>query len=603
MPVMAKPQRVPPIHHAPSATTGRSTTPGEQGTAGTVRRLRWPLVLDGVPRWSARLVFVLGLLTIASAIMPRRRDLLAWPIGLLPPLGMATVSVIGIGVGFGLIIMAQGLRHRKQRAWRSAVVLLTVGVGLHLVHGADPIQTGISAAVVGLLIVSRRQFVGRGDPRSRRSVPLVFAAMTLSCWTVAILLTLVDRDDLTAGWTVPQLLLHTLDGLVGLSGPLGFTTPAAADHNALELLGMGVLTVVVTITALLRSSSRPSDGTPPEQARIRSLLEYTDSEDSLSYFALRHDKSYTFSPSGKAAICYQVINGVCLAAADPIGDAEAWPGAITAWLDQARQQAWVPAALAVSQSGAEAYHRAGLDCWELGDEAIIDVADFTLDGRPMRSVRQAVNRARKTGHTTTITTVGDLDPDHRHTLASSTTSWLIGGGERGFSMALSRFGAAEDPASVIAEARSGDGVLVALVQLVPWGRHGWSLDVMRRSPDLGGGVMEMMISDLMAHARRSGITQVSLNFAFFRSSLARSERIGAGPLLRVWVAALLFASRWFQIASLYRANAKFRPRWEPRFLSFASVSDLGQVTLAALRAEGFLTLTHHRSSRQHHGRA
>ena len=81
-----------------------------------------------------------------------------------------------------------------------------------------------------------------------------------------------------------------------------------------------------------------------------------------------------------------------------------------------------------------------------------------------------------------------------------------------------------------------------------------------------------------------------LNFAVFRSSLARGERIGSGPFLRAWVRTLLFASGWWQIASLYRAIAKFRPSWEPRFISFRVARDLGPVIGAALAAEGFLDL-------------
>jgi hypothetical protein len=76
--------------------------------------------------------------------------------------------------------------------------------------------------------------------------------------------------------------------------------------------------------------------------------------------------------------------------------------------------------------------------------------------------------------------------------------------------------------------------------------------------------------------------------AVFRSSLARGERIGAGPFLRAWVRMLLVASRWWQIASLYRANAKFRPAWEPRFICFRLARDLGPIIGAALAVEGFL---------------
>ncbi len=86
------------------------------------------------------------------------------------------------------------------------------------------------------------------------------------------------------------------------------------------------------------------------------------------------------------------------------------------------------------------------------------------------------------------------------------------------------------------------------------------------------------------------MTKVSLNFAMFRSALARGERLGAGPVLRAWRGILVFLSRWFQIESLYKFNAKFQPYWEPRFVVYPTARDLPRIGLSALQAEAFITL-------------
>jgi lysyl-tRNA synthetase, class II len=85
-----------------------------------------------------------------------------------------------------------------------------------------------------------------------------------------------------------------------------------------------------------------------------------------------------------------------------------------------------------------------------------------------------------------------------------------------------------------------------------------------------------------------GVKHLSLNFAVFRAALERGEKIGAGPVLRAWRSLLVFASRWFQIESLYKFNAKFCPHWQPRFFVFPGPVNTPRIAVAALEAEAFL---------------
>ncbi len=50
----------------------------------------------------------------------------------------------------------------------------------------------------------------------------------------------------------------------------------------------------------------------------------------------------------------------------------------------------------------------------------------------------------------------------------------------------------------------------------------------------------------------------------------------------------MFLSRWFQIESLYKFNAKFCPVWEPRFFVYPGGRDAPRMAIAALEAEAFL---------------
>jgi lysyl-tRNA synthetase class 2 len=459
---------------------------------------------------------------------------------------------------------------------------------LHLVKGLDIEEAALSAGVLVLLLLSRSQFVAASPPRSIRTTTGVALCAVAVAVLLGFLLLTIGAGGQAPTVTSAQRLVHATWGLVGVSGPVTFRTADARTDAAISLVVLGAACLVTVLVVALRPPGGAHPLTPEEEDRLRDLLDRQDEPDSLSYFALRRDRAVLFSPSGKAAVSYRVVGGVSLAAGDPVGDPEAWPGAIRAWLDDARHYGWIPAVLAASERAAGGYAREGLDALELGDEAIVDATTFTTTGRSMRGVRQAVARTRRAGYRVRVDRVADLPPEELLAVRDAADSWRDGPVERGYSMALGRLGDPADGACVLVRASDQAGVLRGLLHFVPWGRDGLSLDVMRRARDTPNGTVELMVTGLLDEAARLGVLRVSLNFAVFRAVFARGERLGAGPVLRVWRAVLLQASRFWQIESLYRANAKYDPEWVPRFLCFARAGDLPAVSVAALRAEAFL---------------
>ena len=217
----------------------------------------------------------------------------------------------------------------------------------------------------------------------------------------------------------------------------------------------------------------------------------------------------------------------------------------------------------------------------------MEVAEFSLKGRAMRNVRQMVNRVERSGYTAQVRRVRDIPREEIAAFRRVAGTWRGNPTERGFSMALGRMGAPGDEDCVIATAHE-NGVLRGILHFVPWGPDGLSLDLMRRDRSAQPGVNDFLIVAALNAAGELGVKRLSLNFAVFRSALERGERIGAGPVMRAWRGILLFASRWFQIESLYKFNAKFAPEWVPRFFVWPGTRDTPRVALAALEAEAFL---------------
>ncbi|MES9621122.1 phosphatidylglycerol lysyltransferase domain-containing protein [Streptomyces tuirus] len=570
--------------------------------SGTARPGRTSRILRGprpeaVPVLVGRACALVGVLDIAAGVFPRFRHSRMHAIAEVLPGALGPfAAALSLSTGVLLLLLAHGLKRGKRRAWRAAVALLPAGAVAQFTYRHSLVGTLISLALLAPLLRHRDQFNALPDPRSRWRALANFVLMSAGSLLLGLIVVSVQGEHIIGDPSLADRITHVIYGLFGFEGPVDYQGDTSWTV-AFSLGALGLLTAVTTVYLAFRPEHPAAQLTEEDETRLRALLDQHGRRDSLGHFALRRDKAVVFSPSGKAAVTYRVVSGVMLASGDPIGDVEAWPGAIERFMDEAKAHSWTPAVMGCSETGGEVWTReTGLDALELGDEAVVDVADFSLAGRAMRNVRQMVKRIERAGYETRVRRVRDLGEAELDRIRRAADDWRGTDTERGFSMALGRVGDPADGDCLIATAHKQEehpgphGDLKAILHFVPWGTDGVSLDLMRRDRTADPGMNELLIVASLQAAPRLGIARVSLNFAMFRAALARGEKIGAGPVLRAWRGLLVFLSRWFQIESLYKFNAKFRPRWEPRFVVYRASADLPRIGFAAMQAEGFVTL-------------
>ncbi|MDG9685830.1 phosphatidylglycerol lysyltransferase domain-containing protein [Streptomyces sp. DH18] len=565
-----------------------------------VRRLLHGPRPESVPALVGSACTVVGLIDVAAGVFPRFRHSRMHTLAEVLPGALGPfAAALSLSVGMLLLLLAHGLKRHKRRAWRAAVILLPAGAVAQFTYRHSIVGVLVSLALCWLLVRHRDQFRALPDPRSRWRALANFVLLGAGSLGLGLIIVSVHPGRVVGDPSIADRLQHVLYGLFGVEGPVDYAGRTSWTV-ACSLGALGLLTAVTTIYLAFRPEHPAARLTEDDESRLRALLERHGGRDSLGHFALRRDKGVVFSPSGKAAVCYRVVSGVMLAGGDPIGDVEAWPGAIERFMDEAQAHSWTPAVMGCSETGGQVWTReTGLTALELGDEAVVDAADFSLAGRAMRNVRQMVKRIERNGYETRVRRARDIGDTELDRIRRAAADWRGTDTERGFSMALGRIGDPADGDCVIATAHlpgsgtedSPHGDLKAVLHFVPWGRDGMSLELMRRDRSADPGMNELLIVASLQAAEKLGVARVSLNFAMFRSALARGERLGAGPVLRCWRGLLIFLSRWFQIESLYKFNAKFKPRWEPRFVVFRTSRDLPRIGIAAMRAEGFVNLS------------
>ena len=544
-----------------------------------------------VPIWIGRATFLVGLFDILANVFHKFRAPVHKLNNVIPVFLNGSALATAIFTGLILMILARGLSRRKRRAWVLALVILVVNLLTEVLRSNHhPVQIALTVLSIAALVVFRKSFYAKSDP-STRLQPLIGFGIALLVFFIASLLLLKYRshDEIIGNPSLKDIFQFIIEGFVGVTGPVKFTSERASDAIAFTLGTFGVFTLIVPLWLYFRRIKPIPKMSDDDMHLVRKLIKHDLDQDSLGYFATRRDKSVIWSTNRKAGIAYRVQGGVMLASGDPFGEYSLWPEAIAEFLKVAEEHAWTPAVMGCSDRGGEVWvEQAGMIAIDIGDEAIIEVKDFTLEGRPMANVRQMVNRIKRKGYSCTTHKWSELEETTRIELRGLAHKWRYGVGERGFSMSMDRFGEDDDPDTFITIARL-EGEIKGLLYYVPWTTNALSLDRMQRERGTDAGVNELMIVETVEYARAKNLAYVSLNFAAFRSLFERADKISAGPITRGMRNLIRFSSNFFQVESLYRFNAKFQPGWETRYVLYPRASDLPKVGWAALRAEKFIS--------------
>lgn len=491
-----------------------------------------------------------GVLGVVSALTPElasRSDLVR---GVLPPGVPAAARVGALAFGIALVWLSRSLARRRRRAWQLAVALVVASAGAHLAKGLDVEEATVSLLLVVALVHYRSRFDVPGDPATTR--PLLGIATALAAAAVS-------------GVAIELHGTHLPDGATDVITAVGVLLGFAALYLWLRPLTLAVAQTVA-------------------ERRAAQALVQAHGRDSLSFFALRRDKSYLFSPGGGAFLAYRVVAGSALVSGDPVGDETEFDALLGEMVAIARAKGWRLAVLAASRGQLDRYRRHGLRPILLGEEAVLRPATFSIDGRPIRKVRQSVSRLTKAGYQLDVVAAEEVGDMERAAIDEVSREWRGNQPERGFSMSIDDLHAA---GTLLAVARHEDGSIGGFLHLAPTpASGGWSLSTMRRRPNTPNGLTEFLIAETLAWAKANGATEVSLNFCAFTDLLSPARAVGRGR--RAARRILLAADGVFQLERLYAFNRKFFPEWRPRYVCVEKLSDLPLVGFAYLRAESLL---------------
>jgi lysyl-tRNA synthetase, class II len=485
-------------------------------------------------------------------------------------------EALAIPVAVTLLVTAYYLARRRLRALRFAVVLLVALAAFDVFKGLDLERTAAYLLSAAVLWWGRGSFYVEHEPLPRRAALVRVPLVAIAGFVISLLVVTAAAPRAATG----AIVRETVDLLLWQRGPLAFRDELARLDVAVGLLGL--VTAAVVAYLVFRPLAAPRDLPDPEVRRLARELVRLHGSDTLAYFKLRRDKHYLFTPDRRAFLGYRVESAVVVVSGEPVGPDDALADLLEELAAFAARRGLRVAAVGVSEKTKSRFEQLGLRSLYIGDEAIVDTATFSLEGRGVRKLRQSVARLDRHEYSCELVSPAALGEETLRELTDA-ACWR-GAPERGFSMALDALhGEHED--TLLLLARDPAGALRGFLHFVPaYGRDAVSLSTMLRHPDTPNGLTEFMIVRSIEALRARGVAEVSLNFAAFARILHSPEGLAERLLGRL----LVRADTFFQIERLYRFNAKFHPRWEARYLMHGGGLSLPRAALATLWLEGQL---------------
>ncbi len=465
---------------------------------------------------------------VALARAPRSSSPSTCPISVVQAAG--ALSAIA---GIGMIMLSRGILKGQRRSWLVAVPLLGVSLLLHLLHDADVVTLLVCAGVLVLLLVQRELFRAQTEPATLLTafVILAFGGIIAALGGfIAVEVAGRVRHHPLPSW--PNVLAGSAERLVGVRW---VAFPPTIDRFAsVSLLAVGISLIVVALYLLTRpvvdrrlSSGGALVGRRAAEIRARDIVR-RHGTGSLDYFALRDDKQWYFHRD--SVVAYAVLGGVCLVSPDPIGPfserAHVWDS-FRRFVDR---NGWGLGVMGAGEQWLPTYQASGMRFVYIGDEAVVDLRQFSLEGGKMKGLRQAVNRVARYGYTVRFLDPANLAHEDATRVAELMGKNRRGEHERGFSMTLGRIFDKRDSGLLLTLVADPDGAPVAMCQFVPSPAiEGFSLDLMRRDPgEHPNGLLDFALCSTITHLRDAGSNGLSLNFAAMRSVLEGDSGDGVG---------------------------------------------------------------------------
>ena len=519
------------------------------------------------PSGFAGATFLAGAVLLFSGATPAIASRLTWLARAVPYPLLEVSHFVASVVGVTLLLLSRALARRSVAAWAFSSLALAAGVVTSLLKGADYEEALMLTAILVALVAARRTFDRKAavfdEPWSAPWFAAVVAVVAASVFLGTFSFKHVEYSS-EMWWQ--------------------FEMQADASRFLRASVGAGIAVLVFGLRYLLNPG--PPAAPRPTAEELRGIAALAGGfHCTYAHLALLGDKSLIWSPSGSGFAMYAIQGRTWVMLHDPVAPPEEVNGLLRAFIDRVDDYDGVPVAYEIRPDYLQHYARLGLTHVKIGEEAVVPLHDFSLDGRARKGLRTSVHRLEREGLRFHILCGDEVDMRMKE-LRQVSDEWLArkAVAEKGFSLGFfDEEYLRSGPVAVLER----DLRIEAFANLLV-GRHGGelSLDLARYRASAPPTTMEGLYAHVMLWGRDQGYSRFNLGMA----PLAGVAPVH-GPVVWGVLAKYVYehGAELYNFQGVRAFKEKFCPVWEPRYLAYPGGFALARALadVSALIAGGY----------------
>ncbi|MEJ5054104.1 phosphatidylglycerol lysyltransferase domain-containing protein [Sphingobacterium sp. MYb382] len=521
------------------------------------------------------LLAVLGVVNIMSVLTPPLVSRLHF-IERLLPLDLIHFSNIAVLLtGILLVCCAAFLIRGLRNAWWIAILLSSLSLFGNMFKGFDYEEAILAFVTLLVLLYTRSNYRIKGDIRlqtfgTRTAIYVLLAVLVYGIIGFYFL----DKREFGVDFSLSASIKSTVRSFALLDpDPEPHTKFARGFISSINVLGglSMALLVYVFIKPLV------FHGKPEEEDRERALellTKYGRSAD--DYFKVYPDKAYFFGESTDGFIAYKTAQGFAVALGEPVcsDDEEAINGMLKEFEAFCLNNGLKTAYYKIAEDRLSYFQELGKKAMPLGEEAIVDLSTFTLEGKDRKSLRNALNALNKKGFKT-VCHPAPIKDGLLQKLKHVSDDWLQSMDRKEILFSSGMFNWEELKQQTIITVENDDEKIVGFLNIIPdYAPHEGSYDLIRKPADAPSGTMDALIIALMDELRNQDKTSLNMGLA----AMAGIDRPSGFP---EWTMKFAYERlRQFRhYQGLFEFKDKFNPDWQTKYLIYENHYDLASLPL------------------------